>query len=135
MAQKILVQSMSWTNTKDKYEEGEVGDSRGVLFEKDLGMFDTVADLVEEMSSRFGLSENMNDWAIYGEETHGDEGRIDVQMLVNEDNNEPSEREVAEWKAGKRTLWNAYIVIRFHLVTIGRVDADAFAEKFGIQVV
>ena len=135
MAEKIVVKSLFWVNTEDTYEQGEIGRGQVILSERNIGIFDTVAEMVKEISSRFGISDNMENWAIFEQETEGDEGRIDAQMMVNDRNYEPSEQEFSEWKAGARTLWSAHITIVFQLVVVKPIEAGAMAEKFGLQLV
>ncbi len=110
MSEQIFVESVYWESTEDVFSEG-VGDiGMPILQERNVGMYDSVEDMVNGLSRKFGIPSDLKKWQAF------EDGRIDVQMLVDEENNEATERQIASWKKGEMKLWIADISIIIQLV-------------------
>jgi hypothetical protein len=129
----IYVTSTHWTNTEDRFREGEVGRPFDIHIEA-KGLFNSLDQLSQYLNGHYGVplfSEEPDSWAVYGDEN----GRIDIQFHVNADNDAPSKRELSEWKKGKLKLWSAYVTLDVMIGNMRSPSPEELASETGLQIV
>ena len=123
---------MSVDVTEDVFEDGEIGPTMLVLSQSNIGMFDTFGAVIAKLQSLYPLPDFATHRDAYGVMEEED-GRVDVQMLVDVDNNEASDADIKAWRKGKKRLWNAYARIGIEMVTTRTPSGAEIADAFGIQ--
>ena len=132
MSKSVLtVTYLTWISTEDSYEHGEVGKGMTVLDESNVGRYEGPGQLMRDLVRRFGLPEDKKAWGAFD----GENGRIEVQFLVNADNHEASPREIERWKKGEERLWAAHVSI-YIVESVEKTPSPAeISRTFGIQVI
>lgn len=132
----IYVQHLSWMNTEDSYEGGQdPNTTRTIAEESDLGMFENMEELSDFLSARYGiptLKQQPNAYRIFQEEDG--EARIDIDFLVDQENQMPSDKDIEVWKVGKKKLWSAYVMVHVLVGTFSKPDVNELAEITGLEV-
>lgn len=127
MSEQIYVKNLYWDSTEDVFNEGDVGTGRVVLSEENVGLYDSFKDMVNDLSRKFGITTDLERWIAF------EDGRINVQMLIDNKNYEADKRQVALWKRGEMRLWNAYITISIKFVTPHTPSVSEMSRNFGIR--
>ena len=85
-----------------------------------------IPTLIAAVLDRFGASEDAMLLDFEGEEP----GRIDLQLMEDENHNEPTDHEIEQWKAGEKRLWLATYIMQVERVTREPVAlAEAWAAR------
>ena len=128
--EKVFVEYYDATCTEDDFEHGEVGGTTSFWTSHDLpvrGGFSSVSDALKAICEANCFDYKADSWinwlADYGE----DAGRFDFQTSVCEDNTEACPSEIEEWKAGKRKLYNCYLVAKLSVRAIRPLTAEECA--------
>lgn len=125
-----IVKYLHWRTEEDDWEQGAVpGTGQTVLDESNLGTFDSFDELRQNLTERFGLPEDDDSWAIFGDE----DGRIEVQFTVDEDNQQPSPRDLALWKQGRKKMWTANVSIYVEVGVVRAPSSDELTKMTGLQ--
>ena len=107
----------SLTSAETTFQEGEIGalqdNSYPLEFE---GYNPQVAFKV--MADHFGLKPS--DFEIYDHFPFG--LVLETGFLSDRDGNQASQYEIAEWKQGRKRLWNSFIQIKLYTVSLATAD-------------
>ena len=111
---EVIVDYISMQTAEDTWEQGEIGHARVVLVQGNAGTFKTIALAVKKASEITGIPEK--NFALF----EGDEGRIEGQGLVDENNFYVGDdkRFLAEFKAGRVKAWNADVSVRVRFAKV-----------------
>ena len=131
----IYIKSYCCETVWDKYGEGEVGDVvqfwDGRDFDSTKGKFRSVEESLKAVMDDNGLNWNgMGNWLNMFNET-GDEferGRFDTDILVNEDNFEPTEKQLKKWRKGNEKLYCLHISVRLGIRAERELTDDEHSE-------
>lgn len=114
--------------TIDDYERGELDYVNSYNLPIDGEIYDTIEDLLAAINYEMSAFTTNKDYYCYID------GRIDTDTLVNNDNEEPSEDEIARWKKGEETLYNAHLCCAITMVPVGEEHplSEEEAAAYGI---
>lgn len=115
-----------WEAVEDDYERGEQRQSNLVLADPIWITARSPDELIEELGSRYGTPTDARAWAAA-------DGRLETSFLVDDENVEASERDVAAWQQGRKRLWNAHITVEVVQVSMHVPGTTEIAEVFGIE--
>lgn len=108
--EKIYIRHYDATTTEDVFDKGEIGNSNYAWDSKDNpvnGRFDSVADALAAVCDKNYFTNHPECWTNWGKEFgRGEMGRFSFSTLVDVNNCEASESEIAAWKRGEIRLWN-----------------------------
>ena len=132
MQYKIRVDYAEVDVHENSWEEGELDyvNSWDLNYELEDKTFDTVDELIKTVSDVTFCFPNDKNYYCYID------GRIDGDVTVNEDNEEPSNEELEAWKRGELMLYNAHLRIGVTMVPTGMEHkmTEEEAENFGLQI-
>jgi hypothetical protein len=127
---KWAPQHMVWFSTEDSYKQGMLPDTtQTVLSERLSGVYPSFKKMQEALSAAWGLPENLDAWGAFS----GENGRIDVQFLVDENNSEPSKQDIALWKKGRKKLWTIDASITVLVGELEYPSSATISKMAGIQ--
>lgn len=126
----ILVDYIWMDVAEDTYEQGEIGRRMTVLNEKNQGSFSSIKDVVAHASRLTGIPEK--NFAIFS----GDEGRIEGQGMVDENNNYVGDdkRFQERFKAGEVKAWNADVSVHVRFAKTWTPSAQEIKKISSLQV-
>lgn len=125
---KILVKWCTVDVHEDDYEEGE-GDYVQ-SYDLDLkGTYDSIQALIRDISRQSVFPDSIKDYVFF--DANG--GEITSDVTVNNDNYEPSSKEVKAWERGELTLYSARLSCGIELV-ITKPMTNEDAEEMGLEV-
>lgn len=118
--EKIYVRYYVAETTEDVYDKGEVGKTCAMWDSNDLpvkGGFDTVSDAIAAVCGANFFTNNRKWWTNWAQDFGDDEsGRFSCSWLVDNENSEADEADIAMWKRGEKRLWvcdiNVYLEVR-----------------------
>ena len=127
--ERIYVKRYFAETCEDSFEHGELPDSVGSSWSsKDLpvnGRFDTIEEALKAVCEANGFDYNREDWLNWATEFGEDEaGRFSLSVLVDNNNSEASESEIAEWREGKTRLWNCDLNVYLGVVAERELTMD-----------
>lgn len=117
---------IDWESIEDDYNEGEGDESYNVLMESIFITARTPDELIEELASRYGLPDRKDYWTAF-------DGRLELTFLVNDDNIEADDRDIEQWKAGRKRLWAAHVSVRIVRVAVRSVSTSEIAKAFRVE--
>jgi len=123
---KFIVSRFTAESNETAYEEGEIGGgafwtNRNIPVE---GEFDTIAEALEAVCDKHCFDFHLNWWEY--DELNED---FFTDVLVDNDNSEADEDDIALWKEGKKRLWNCRIhvkIVKQAIVQISEEEAKNF---------
>ena len=107
---KFFIESWSAESTEDNWEHGESLHVDSSWDGKDIpvnGNFDTVEQAIEAVCKANYFTFDPEDWVAFKDESilHGD-------VLVDENNEEARDPDIAAWKKGEKRLWNCHLTVK-----------------------
>ncbi len=124
---EILLENLFWEVTEDDYEKGEVGKRQFVLSERIGRTFNSFQEMVKYVSSSYGVTNDTDNWVAF------EEGRISIIMMVDDNNMEASQRDIEEWKEGRKTLYNADIDLHIRFIKSYQPSTKEMSSLFRIR--
>jgi hypothetical protein len=126
---EVIVDLLSMETTEDSYEEGEVGRRQSVLAERNFGVFKSMREAIHKASSFTGIPEK-NFYVFSGED-----GRIEADGLVDEENNYVGDdnRFIDKWKMGEVKAWNADVSLYVRLAKTWTPTDDELVKLSGLR--
>lgn len=126
--EKIYIRSWYAQSSEDSYEKGEIGggaswSARETCFGK-WGPYDSPADAVKAVCEANCFAFGPGSWISVYEET-GDEadlGRFDGDVMVDAENSEADDSDLAAWREGKTRLWNCHLTVRLEVRRVRPLD-------------
>ena len=132
--EKYVVDWYECTSTRDIYMEG-CGMSPSSRWGSDelpvKGKYDTISAALNAVMSVNYFTEN-DSWSITNDADFGGDERITFYytLLVDVNNEEASEYQIAEWKKGRQNLWCCDISVRLKVVTEREVTAKEIPVEY-----
>lgn len=123
----IIASYAQMETTEDSFTQGEIGRNHITWHQSNLGIFKTVQELIKKVSQTIDAPPP-KDWGIY------DDGRIGCAFMVDEQNAQASNREMADWKKGEFRLWSAEVTVNISFSRIWTPDESAMKKTLGLQV-
>lgn len=107
---KFFIESWSAESTEDNWENGESLHVDSSWDGKDIpvnGNFDTVEKAIEAVCKANYFTFDPENWVAFKDESilHGD-------VLVDENNEEARDPDIAAWKKGEKRLWNCHLTVK-----------------------
>lgn len=127
---KIVLTSLSKSVTQDNFKEGQNPDtSRDVMYEKNLGSFDTGEEVIEFLNKQYGLSDDKNNYTAF------EDGRISYQQLEDGDGNVVEDKDAIfkKFKKGEVDLWAADYDIYIELAEVKTPSVKEISKLFKIK--
>jgi len=124
----IIASYAQMETTEDSFTEGEIGRNHIVWDQSNLGIFKDVQSLIKKVTQYVSAPTNPRLWGIW------DEGRIGCGFMVDDQNSEATDREIAEWKKGQTRLWSAELTVNISFSRIWTPDEAAMKKTLGLQV-
>ncbi len=115
----INYQVHGWSKTaaEDSYKDGEIGLSSSSGSD-DIFEANSIDELIPKLMEFVNVDERDNVLL----NSCDDIGRIDIQKQENEDGETPTPKEIAEWKKGKKVLYNSTYTFNVERHIIDIVD-------------
>ena len=113
-SEKIYVRSYVAYTTEDVFCEGEVGETSFAWSSIDnpiRGRFDTIEDAIKAVCDANFFDYVPANCLNVGKDWPDEAGRFDISFMVDVNNCEASERDIEEWKAGRKRLWNCQLSV------------------------
>lgn len=126
---EIFVSDFIWFKEEDDFKQGALPGTGTDWHEKIGKKFKSFPDLVKYMNRNYGITSKLDNWGAFS----GDVGRIEVQMMVDENNVEANKKDLALWKRGQKKLWIANISIYIEFTKSYEPSSDEISKTFGIQ--
>lgn len=135
--EKIFVTGFSCRSVEDVYNDGETGGCTSQWGDSDIGMdirvaYDTVEDALNAVAKANCFDIRKSDWMNFGVECTGepeDFSRFDADVLVDADNSQATESQVASWKKGEIKLYNCHVYVWLEVRSVGRNLTEAEARN------
>ena len=125
---KIIVRSKGYVEVyEDSYEQGEGAYVNGWDFDV-RGTYDTFQDLIDAIENATYCFTNRPDNYVFLD------GTIQTDAIVDEDNEEPSDRQLQAWKRGEYELYAARLVLPIEVGAESHEMTEEEAEMFGISI-
>jgi len=124
----IIASYAEMTTTEDSFTEGEIGRNHIVWDQSNLGMFKDVQSLIKKVGQYLSVPDKISEWGIL------DDGRIGCVYMVDEQNAEATDREMAEWKKGETRLWSAEVTVNVSFSRVWTPDETAMEKTLGLRV-
>ena len=107
--------------SEDDYEKGVIGEPMS----KEVSLRGTEFDDIKQLADQLGFDDNNDAWIAFKD------GRIIHNRQENENGDEPSKKEIADWKDGKVKLYN--VDYNFHIAKKDVPSVDEISKTLGIQ--
>jgi len=126
---EVIVDLLTMETTEDSYEQGEVGRRTSVSALRNFGIFKSMREAIHKASSFTGIPEK--NFFVFS----GEEGRIDADGLVDEQNNYvgDDQRFIDKWKMGEVKAWNADVSLNVRLAKTWTPTDDELAKLSGLR--
>ncbi len=126
---EVIVDLLTMETTEDSYEEGEVGRRQSVLAERNFGVFKSMREAIHKASSFTGIPEK--NFFVFS----GEDGRIDANGLVDEENSYvgDDQRFIDKWKIGEAKAWNADVSLNVRLAKTWTPTDAELAKLSGLR--
>lgn len=121
----LLVTHMTKEVTEDSFEEGEIGQSQLVQYEKIGKKFASFDEFKKYCEKDWGLESTEDSWVVI-------DNRIIYNRLEDEQGIEPYPTELTDWKQGKKKLYSASYDFLVELITSSE-NEDDIREWTGIK--
>lgn len=128
---KIVLTSLSKDVTKDNFKEGQDPDTRqSMMYEKNLGSFDTADEAIAFLNKQYGLSDDKENYTAF------EDGRISYQQLEDGDGNVVEEKDeiYKKFKKGDVDLYAADYDIFIELAEVKVPTVKEISKLFKIKV-
>ena len=127
MEYKFLVNKCFVDVYEDSYEEGELDWEKNYYISFDRPC--TLDELMRKLSS-YGFSDDPSDYMWWNENKYSE---LMTDVLLCEDDTEPSKRELEDWKNGELKLYTHRLSMNIQLIDARDLDAKD-AKEFGFQL-
>jgi hypothetical protein len=126
VANQLYVDYLEKTVVEDSYDDGEVGNRKTIIFEKNLGMYDANA-LLSKLSARYGLDgSDKSKWTAF------EDGRINYIQLENANGDAASRSEIERWIDGQQVLYSAEYSMGIDKVKTSPATVSYLVKQLGI---
>lgn len=127
---EILVEYLWLSTEEDNYNEGADPSTRqDMMAEKSVGRYKSFQDMVKDLNRKYGITDDLKAWGSFS----GEPGRINIQMMVDEDNVEATRRELDDFKRGRKRLWIADYQLQISFIKSYQPQPEEISKMFGIQ--
>jgi hypothetical protein len=127
---KIILDYMIWENAEDSYEEGEFTKRHVVFEKKNVGSYNNVDEMIKDLS-KYGITDNKENYQIFTE----DNGRLEVDFQVNDENIEPTKKEIEKWKKGEASLYNAHVSLYVSFAKVYIPKAEEMKNTLNLETI
>lgn len=133
--------------TEDSYKDGEVCDSGfwsgpDILGKKIYSDFDSILNILRMLNEDYLNMrkdvDNIENWAIFEDDSLSNEIRLDCDILVDTENFPAGDNEIEKWKRGQMKLYNVHSVLHVaaEYVTYSPKDElTSEAQSLGLETI
>lgn len=129
----FYIKSYTCETIEDDYEKGEVGEFcscwDGKNFPSRDMKFKTVDEALKQVLREQYYNE-IREWLNFFDESEyeHDRGRFDCDVIVDENNSEAYDGEIAAWKKGELKLYNCHIIVRIGIRSERELSDEDYKE-------